>query len=221
MSGEKIDMYGKAYCKVFCGLRLIDGFGHVNNAKFLELFEFARWQHGMQSGFNQKFVDGKCYPVVAAAHVTYMAEVKPWSTVQIATQVKGSDEKFIYIEQSMYSKHPKTGKEVIHACALIKAALLRTKGKPKQLEPEPEQPVAKEGEPQPAKVRHPRALTVAQTLYRMGESTSVTEMPEKMVVLNKEFPKYLKLINEGDEGWRAALRSQKAKQVIPDVPKKE
>lgn len=57
------------------GFRSLDFFNHMNNAKVIEAFEFARWETLASSGFNELAVRGKLYPVVASTHCNYFAQI--------------------------------------------------------------------------------------------------------------------------------------------------
>ena len=99
---------------------MIDVFGHVNNARFLELFEFARWQQGGEMRMWEKFGKAKIVPFVAACHIHYVNAIPPCTTVQIRTKLVQSNGKWWTMRQTMLSAKG----DKIHASALFRIALI-------------------------------------------------------------------------------------------------
>lgn len=65
--------------------RHTDLFGHVNNSRYIEMMELSRWEVFSASGFNQKLLKHRIFPVVAGVQITYFREIKPFqvATIQI------------------------------------------------------------------------------------------------------------------------------------------
>lgn len=102
--------------RIYVGFRsLSTPFNHMNNAKFIEAFEFARWETLAASGFNEKAFRGKVYPVVASAQCSYFAQIPCFSFVTIQTALLGmtANGNHAVFVQHMYfdGKDPMTGKE--------------------------------------------------------------------------------------------------------------
>jgi acyl-CoA thioesterase FadM len=202
----KLGFFEEGTTRLFCGIRLIDIFGHVNNARYLELCELARWQMGMQSGMNMRFFRGRCYPVVAASHLNFMAEIKPWTFVNIRSRVLSTDKRFLYMEQVVYSPDARSGGEKIHATVWLKIAILKAPGKPQREVPKPK---SADGTGKPATKRSGPVLDINEALYRMGLTDDIEKLPEELVKLNGNIPHHVRLIAEGDESWRQLIRMNK------------
>eukprot|EP01063_Lacrimia_lanifica_P022784 TRINITY_DN30303_c0_g1_i1.p1 TRINITY_DN30303_c0_g1~~TRINITY_DN30303_c0_g1_i1.p1 ORF type:complete len:206 (+),score=50.46 TRINITY_DN30303_c0_g1_i1:73-690(+) len=114
--------------RVYAGARATDMFLHVNNARYLEYFEFARWHHGARAGVTRGFWNTGVYPVVGAVHIQYMKELKPFQFVDVSTRVVGAHRRSVIIEQAITTQHPKKGR-VVHATMMLKATCIR-KGRP-------------------------------------------------------------------------------------------
>lgn len=96
---------------------------HINNAKYLEFFERARWDHSVQTGtFNQLLKQGFNF-IVAGIDVGYIRELKLFQAFDIETHYVGWDDKYFYLEQRC------TVDGKIHSYALVKAVYLK-KGRP-------------------------------------------------------------------------------------------
>lgn len=70
---------------------LIDSFGHMNNAKYLELFEEARWEIINSRGFSvSEIVKNGMGPVVLEVNLRFAKEIKLRQTVTIRSEVEES-----------------------------------------------------------------------------------------------------------------------------------
>lgn len=75
---------------MYVGLRMTDLFGHMNNAVYLQAFEFSRWQVFQASGFNAKAFQAKIFPVVASVHVNYFRQILPFQIIYVQTGCLGT-----------------------------------------------------------------------------------------------------------------------------------
>lgn len=81
----------------------IDVFRHMNNAKYLNYMEAARWGFTYRSGFlGVAMRKGWIFPI-RAAHVEYYRELKNFQRFEIRTQFVRADEKWYYIVQQFFS----------------------------------------------------------------------------------------------------------------------
>lgn len=68
---------------------LIDSFGHVNNSKYLELFEEARWEIINGRGFSvAEIVKNGLGPVVLEVNMRFMKEIRLRQKIKIISQVE-------------------------------------------------------------------------------------------------------------------------------------
>ena len=121
-----------ATCRMWIGFRTYDLFFHVNNARYLELFEFARWELGARAGMPRLMAKTGAYPVVASAHVQYFRPLKCWKWVDVETEIVGVHaKKNLIMAQRVVSTKPsmKTGERTVFAAAVFKATFMY-KGKP-------------------------------------------------------------------------------------------
>ena len=78
-------------------------FGHLNNARYLEIFEWARWEMHEQQGINiyENARNWKVGPVVVHVDVDYMKEVRLGETVKVRSWIKRIGNKSVTLHQEM------------------------------------------------------------------------------------------------------------------------
>jgi YbgC/YbaW family acyl-CoA thioester hydrolase len=118
LNQPKVGMLQTCHSRIYVGFRKLDGFLHVNNARYLEIFEFARWQHGVRSGIFTPRMLMKCYPVVGTIHVQYMQQLKAFQMVTVETRICGRHDKSLLIEQRIVANG------TVAATALVKATFI-------------------------------------------------------------------------------------------------
>lgn len=111
----------------------LDTFGHVNNAKYLEILEEARWELITQNGFGLKDVAKKGMgPVILEVRLSFDKELKLRQRVRITTQCIGYNRKVGEFEQQILNENNE-----ICACAIFAFGLFDTRER-KLIEPTPE-----------------------------------------------------------------------------------
>jgi acyl-CoA thioester hydrolase len=84
--------------------RHLDHFGHVNNAKYLELFEEARWDLIAQSGRGLDWVLQRGLgPVILGVNVKFRKELLLRETVRIESRVADYRKCLGYFEQKIFN----------------------------------------------------------------------------------------------------------------------
>lgn len=80
----------------------LDLYGHVNNAKYLELYEQARWDWLDEAGLSRGLIERSGLgPVILQAEITYRRELKARTTISIRTWVASYEGKIFKIQQEM------------------------------------------------------------------------------------------------------------------------
>lgn len=81
---------------------MLDVMGHLNHARYLTLYEEARWQHFYDAGHSlDAMMDAQMGFVVIDAYVSYLKEVKNREWITIRTRFLGMDRKVWTVEQEM------------------------------------------------------------------------------------------------------------------------
>lgn len=78
----------------------LDTLGHVNNAKYLELFEEARWDFITNNGYGlNRVIEEKQSPVVLEIQIKFKKELKNREKIQICSIAKNWRDKIGKIQQ--------------------------------------------------------------------------------------------------------------------------
>jgi thioesterase III len=83
----------------------IDAIGHVNNAKYLEYMEWARFDWMCQKGFTlEELKRRQIMPVVVNIHINYRKELRMLEQVQVRTSVVKIGEKSFVVRHELYNQ---------------------------------------------------------------------------------------------------------------------
>lgn len=74
---------------------------HVNNGRYLTLFDIGRFDLVMRSGLWTVMRKNKWYPVLSGAAIRFKASLEAFETVDLVTRLVYWDEKWIYIEHRL------------------------------------------------------------------------------------------------------------------------
>jgi len=74
---------------------------HMNNGRYIWRFELARYVMTHQLGLSRQVFKARWLPVLGALSVRFRRGLAPLARYEIETAVKGWDEKWFYIEQTM------------------------------------------------------------------------------------------------------------------------
>jgi acyl-CoA thioester hydrolase len=81
---------------------LLDGYHHVNNARYLDLYERARWDILEKSGLGREMVGkNKIGPVIIEVTVRFSRELLPGEEIKITTTSRRKNELIFYFDQQM------------------------------------------------------------------------------------------------------------------------
>lgn len=87
----------------------LDTFGHVNNAKYLEILEEARWDLITKNGYGLKEIMSKKQgPVILEVNLKFRKELKNREKIKISTAMSRHDGKIGYIEQTILNEKGET-----------------------------------------------------------------------------------------------------------------
>lgn len=123
ISGEEIlPICMETKCKMYMGLRMTDMFGHINNSRYIEAMEFARWHQMSCTGIYGRMKRAQLFPIVSSLDLQFVREIKPCSTVVIRTQMGKPIGKTGVVYQQIESLKG----DVIHAAGIIRFAWLNS-----------------------------------------------------------------------------------------------
>lgn len=98
----------------------LDTFGHVNNAKYLEILEEARWDLITAHGFGLKDIMAKKIgPVILEVNIKFRKELKLREKIKILTHCKKHEGKIGYIEQTIKNQKGEASAIAVFTYALF------------------------------------------------------------------------------------------------------
>lgn len=77
-------------------------YGELNNGRILTLLELGRWELAVESGLLQEMRRRRAAFAVAGVSVRYRRRVPLFARYRVETRPLGWDERFLYIDQSMW-----------------------------------------------------------------------------------------------------------------------
>lgn len=98
----------------------LDIFGHMNNARYLELFEQARWDLITQRGYDLKKIQETGQgPVILEAHLRFMKELKQRDKIKISVECTEYNGKIGKLKQEMLNDKNEVCAELIVVLAFF------------------------------------------------------------------------------------------------------
>lgn len=100
----------------------IDLLRHLNNGRYLSLFDLGRWDLLTRAGLMDAMTKKGWYAVVAAETITFRRSLELWQRFDLETRLIGHDDRAVYLE------HRALVNGEIYARAMIRARILRRTG---------------------------------------------------------------------------------------------
>ncbi len=100
----------------------IDLLRHMNNGRYLSLFDLGRWDMTTRTGLADAFRRNRWYAVVSSETITFRRSLELWQRFDVETRWIGQDEKALYLE------HRATVDGEVYARAVVRARILRRGG---------------------------------------------------------------------------------------------
>jgi acyl-CoA thioesterase FadM len=100
----------------------IDILRHMNNGRYLSLFDLGRWDLLIRTGLFGAMKDKGWYAVVSNATVTFRKSLVPWQRFEVQSRFIGHDDKALFLE------HRAVVKGEIYARVIVRARMLRRTG---------------------------------------------------------------------------------------------
>ena len=85
-----------------CQLSDIDNFLEMNNGRVLTLYDLGRTDFAVRTGLGTQLLKQRWGLVVAGSTIQYRKRIRAFDKVIMKTHIVGFDERWIYVEQSMW-----------------------------------------------------------------------------------------------------------------------
>ncbi|RKF20429.1 thioesterase [Alginatibacterium sediminis] len=102
----------------------IDLFGEMNNGRILTLYDLGRTDLGLRCDLMTLLSKNKWALVVAGSSVRYRKRVKMFDKITMHSQCVGYDDKWLYIEQSMWVKGQPCSSVLVRAGVTSKQGII-------------------------------------------------------------------------------------------------
>lgn len=100
----------------------IDMLRHMNNGRYLSLFDLGRWDLLTRTGFLATMRDHGWYAVVSSETVTFRKSLELWQRFEVESRFLGHDDKALYVE------HRAVVDGEVYARAIVRARMLKRSG---------------------------------------------------------------------------------------------
>lgn len=100
----------------------IDLLRHMNNGRYLSLFDLGRWDMTTRTGLGDAFRTHGWYAVVASETITFRKSLELFQRFDVETKWIGHDDRAVYME------HRAVVDGEVYARAIIRARILRRTG---------------------------------------------------------------------------------------------
>ena len=110
-TGQLIKLTDTSEITLTTNINDIDHFLEMNNGRILTLFDLGRNDFAIRSGLAKKLFKHRWGLVVAGSTIQYRKRIRLFDKVTIKTKIVAIDERWIYVDQSMWVK----GQPTCHA----------------------------------------------------------------------------------------------------------
>lgn len=100
----------------------LDILQHMNNGRYLSLFDLGRWDQLIRSGLFDAMKERGWYAVVSSETVTFRKSLRLWQRFDVESRFIGHDDKALFME------HRAVVDGEIYARAIVRARMLRRSG---------------------------------------------------------------------------------------------
>ena len=105
----------------------LDLFLEVNNGRQLTLYDLGRMDFSMKTGFSRELKKQQWGLVVAGSTVRYRKRIRGFDAVVMYTRWVGCDDRWFYMEQSMWVKGVPASSVLLRTCLLYTSPSPRDK----------------------------------------------------------------------------------------------
>ena len=119
---SKLGFRDTAHLPMRVHLTDLDIYAEMNNARYLNIFEIARWDLSVRAGLLEVMKKKRWGFVVAGLSIRYRKRLTALQKFEIQTRLAGMDERWLYVEQNIMRKG------IQHTGVLFRTAVLSKGG---------------------------------------------------------------------------------------------
>ena len=103
-TGQTLSLDEVSEMTFHCQLSDIDNFLEMNNGRVLTLYDLGRTDFAVRTGLGTQLLKQRWGLVVAGSTIQYRKRIRAFDKVTMKTHIAGFDDRWIYVEQSMWVK---------------------------------------------------------------------------------------------------------------------
>ncbi|MDL9979290.1 acyl-CoA thioesterase [Microbacterium sp. ASV49] len=120
--GERLEPTGVSRVRLTTLPTDIDILMHMNNGRYLSLFDLGRWDLLVRNGVWDAMKTNGWYAVVSAETITFRKSLQLWQRFDVESRLLGHDDKAVYME------HRAVVDGEVYARAIVRARMLAREG---------------------------------------------------------------------------------------------
>ncbi len=119
-----LDPLGTNVTHHICWPQDIDIFMELNNGRTLTLYDLGRVPMAVRIGFDKVLKQRKWGLTIAGSSVRYRRRIRPFQKFTMHSRLIGWDDKFMYLDQSMWSKGQCTSQALLRSAVTDKNGIV-------------------------------------------------------------------------------------------------
>ena len=124
---QYLDFADTSEVDIRCSLTDIDPMMEMNNGRVLTLYDIGRTDFIIRTGLGRRLLKNRWSMVVAGSTIQYRKRIRLLDKVTIRTQIVAMDERWIYLEHSMWVKGKPCSSTLLRTGVTAKGRVIETK----------------------------------------------------------------------------------------------
>jgi acyl-CoA thioesterase FadM len=124
---KKLAVYDTSELSFICRPWDLDMFFEMNNGRILTLYDLGRFDLSIRCGFIKALARRRWGLAVAGSTIQYRKRIRLFQRVTIKTRIASYDEKWIFVEQSMWVGDKPCSAVMLRTCVTSREGVVPTK----------------------------------------------------------------------------------------------
>ena len=125
--GHSLDFADTSAVDIRCSVTDIDPMMEMNNGRILTVYDIGRTDFIIRTGLGRRLLKNRWSMVVAGSTIQYRKRIRLLDKVTIKTHIVAIDERWIYLEHSMWVKGKPCSSTLLRTGVTAKGRVIETK----------------------------------------------------------------------------------------------
>ena len=125
--GHSLDFADTSSVDIRCSVTDIDPMMEMNNGRILTVYDIGRTDFIIRTGLGRRLLKNRWSMVVAGSTIQYRKRIRLLDKVTIKTHIVAIDERWIYLEHSMWVKGKPCSSTLLRTGVTAKGRVIETK----------------------------------------------------------------------------------------------